>query len=235
MRYFKVIFFLACIATAPVQAQFLNSVGIAGGITYGDHKWDPSEFNTQERSLLGFNIAALAEFSQNKRFRWRVEVEYNQMGSKELVYTMYKNRTTYITLNNYLKIQYRLDWFMPYLLIGPRLEYLLINSPQKYGDDIGAFPKIWFTGAVGVGFEFVNKSLFRPFIEGFYNRDILPSNRSKYTVPGTPPYEVTQTIYYIGLEARVGIRYIFDYSKRKAKCPKVITNEGAIVPTGVDK
>lgn len=209
------------------KAQILDAVGVAAGATFGKHQWNPSEFNTQERYIWGFNGAGMVEFFHGPTFRWRVEVEYNQMGSKELIYQEYKNRTTYITLNNYLKIQYRLNWIMPYILVGPRVEYLLINRPQIYGDVIGRFPKFWFTGAAGVGFELINRSLWRPFIEGFYNRDILPSYRGSYiTTAGNIQYSAIRTIYYTGFEARIGIRYVFDQSDKKAKCPKVINPMG---------
>jgi hypothetical protein len=197
------------------KAQFIDAIGLAGGITYGIHDWFPSEFNTQERYLLGLNGAGFAEFFHYEMIRWRVELEYNQMGSKELVYSYYTNRTTYLTLNNYLKIQFRMLHIIPYILVGPRVEYLLINSPQKYGDVIGAFPKFFFTVAIGGGVELNTKSLFRPFIEGFYNRDLLPSYHS-----------AMYTIYYHGFEARIGFRYVFDNSGKKAACPKVINPMG---------
>jgi hypothetical protein len=117
---------------------------------------------------------------------------------------------------------------MPYVLIGPRVEYLLVNSPQIYGNIIGAFPKFSVTGAVGVGFEFINDGLWRPFIEGFYNHDILASYRGSYQVAAPPPPDIAKgTIYYFGYELRVGFRYVFDNKTKKAKCPTVINPAGA--------
>ncbi len=224
---------ILCLGTSGLKAQMLSAVGAAVGITYGTHEWNPSAFNTQERYLLGFNAAGLVEFFHNPTFRWRVEAEYNQMGSKELIYSTLTNRTTYITLNNYLKIQYRLVHIMPYFLIGPRVEYLLSNGPQVYPSIIGAFPKFWFTAAAGVGVEFINKSLFRPFIEGFYNRDILPSYNATGTIPyygaenPITDYNLKTTIFYHGFEARIGFRYVFDNSSAKGKCPTVINPAGS--------
>lgn len=230
---FYFLLFIFSFSFGTSRAQILDAVGLAGGITYGTHEWNPSEFNTQERSLLGFNVAGLVEFFHNPYYRWRVEASYNQMGSKELVYQMYTNRTTYITLNNYLKIQYRLSFLMPYILIGPRIEYLLINSPQVYGDIIGTFPKFWFTVAGGVGVELITSSLFRPFIEGFYNRDVFRSGHGNVTLPYYDPntqstvyYTQPTTVFYHGLEARIGFRYVLDIKPSKPKCPKVINPMG---------
>jgi len=225
--------FIFTFSLNSVKAQLVDAVGVAGGITYGTHEWNPSEFNTQERNLLGFNVAGLVEFFHNPYYRWRVEASYDQMGSKELVFQMFTNRTTYITLNNYLKIQYRLSFLMPYILIGPRIEYLLINSPQVYGDVIGTFPKFWFTVAGGVGVELITKSLFRPFIEGFYNRDILRSGHGNVALPLYDPstkitttYIEPTTVFYHGFEARIGIRYVLDIKQAPPKCPKVINPMG---------
>jgi hypothetical protein len=228
MKRLRLVFLLLSLTTLSAKAQILDAVGIAGGITYGEHDWNPEYFNTQEKFLLGFNVAGLVEFFHNPHFRWRVELEYNQMGSKELQFQLYTNRTNYITLNNYLKIQYRLVWIMPYMLIGPRVEYLLVNSPQVLGSMIGAFPKVSVTGAVGVGFEFINDGLFRPFVEAFYNHDILPSYHGTYQVTGPPLSDFSKgTIYYFGYELRVGVRYVFDNKTKKAKCPTVINPAGS--------
>ncbi len=230
----KLLLYIAIVfGSFTAKAQIVDAVGVAGGITYGIHEWYPSEFNTQERYLLGFNAAGLVEFFHNPYYRWRVELSYNQMGSKELVTQMYTNRTTYITLNNYLKIQYRLNFIMPYILVGPRLEYLLINSPQIYSDVIGTFPKLWFTVAGGVGFELITNSLWRPFIEGFYNRDDLRSGHGEVTIPNYDPttkittyYQDPTTVYYHGFELRIGVRYVFDTKEKKPKCPKVYNPAG---------
>ncbi len=223
-RKLLILFFILNTASIAMRAQILDAVGIAGGITYGTQEWYPSEFNTQEKFLLGFNGAGLVEFFHSPVFRWRVEIEYNQMGSKELIYQYYTNRTTYLTLNNYLKMQFPNDqWFItPYLLIGPRIEYLLINSPQIYPQVLGAFPKIYFTAAAGVGFEFKNNTVIRPFTEFFFNHDVLPSYHGTYYNTHTAiPYDEPQNIFYQGYEWRIGARYIFVYKLKSKYCPKV--------------
>ncbi len=52
MKRLRVIFLLLSLTTLSAKAQILDAVGIAGGITYGEHDWNPDYFSTQERFYL---------------------------------------------------------------------------------------------------------------------------------------------------------------------------------------
>jgi hypothetical protein len=206
------------------KKNILSGIGIAGGLTYGTQLWNPEGPFAQERYILRTNIAVIAEFFHHPIYRWRAELGYNLMGTTELLYIpagkKVVNKTNYISFNNYLKINFRQSGFIPYFLIGPRIEYLLIRRAAIYPDVIHDFYTLHVTGAIGIGAELMWKSSFRPFVELSYNHDIMASYYSYYADGLTPT-----TINYNAFELRIGLKYFFDGMKKDA-CPKVYNPAG---------
>jgi hypothetical protein len=241
MKRFLIIYGVIFTLAIPASAQFLkgkkapgrtearekqtlvSAIGIAGGITYGEQIWNPEGPLAQERYRLSFNAAVLAEFFHHPHYRWRTELEYNQMGTRELLYIpagQYTvNKTNYFQFNNYLKIIYKETKFIPYLLLGPRIEYLFMRSAGVYPDIIGQFHLFQVTVSAGAGMEIAWKSSLRPFIEGFYNHDLLPSLRTVAS-----PTEPITDINYHAWELRLGLKYFF--GGRSDSCPPVINPAG---------
>jgi hypothetical protein len=224
MKKLKLTYLILCFTAITAHAQILSGIGVAGGLTYGTQRWTPEGPWAQERWLLRFNGAVLAEFFHHPTFRWRTEIEYNLMGTKELTYPpssiLLSNRTNYFSWNNYLKIMYNKYTFVPYILIGPRIEYKFRIRPQIYPGEMGALNVLQVTGCVGVGVELMWSSPWRPFIELLYNHDLMPSYNN------ISNNGLTQTkILYEGFELRIGVKFFNDKSK-KDKCPAVYNPMG---------
>ncbi|HXP51524.1 MAG TPA: hypothetical protein VN922_16325 [Bacteroidia bacterium] len=206
------------------KKNILSAIGVAGGITYGKQIWDPEGPLATEKYRLRVNGAVLAEFFHHPIYRWRTELEYNLMGTTEHLdapaNTNVVNKTNYISFNNYLKVNFKETGFIPYFLIGPRLEYLLIKKPEVYAPVIQHFSALHVTGAIGIGAEAVWDKPIRPFIEAFYNHDIMPSYSSYYADGLTPT-----NIVYHAYELRIGLKYFFEGTKKDV-CPKVINPAG---------
>lgn len=83
------------------------------------------------------------------------------------------NRYKYIQWNNYLKLYYPLGRAHWYLMPGVRLEYLLSSAPTVFLPVSSNFPKFWFSGNVGAGYEFHLFRNFSAFTEYHWNPDIL--------------------------------------------------------------
>lgn len=234
MKKSIITYFLVSVVSLSAYAQMMTSpnnskknilsgLGIAGGITYGKQVWNPEGPLAQERYALRGNGAVLAEFFHHPIYRWRTELEYNLMGTDELLYSYtyqkVRNKTNYISFNNYLKINFRnANGIIPYFLIGPRVEYLLIRRPAIYAPVIDQFNTIQITGAIGLGAEINWKSPLRPFIEAFYNHDLLYSYYNYYNGLYT-------SIGYRAYELRVGLKYFLDGVKKDV-CPKVYNPMG---------
>lgn len=156
---------------------------------------DPLDYNSStyayyyprnhiSREYFSWGAGIFAELLPYDRIRWQTELEYTHKGAKEkeLVDPFLGTRTdgfsvnkyTYFQWNNYLKfynpIGLSSHW---YLLAGIRLEYLFSQSISAYGPYAGNFPKIFFSGDVGLGYEFPLFKNFYGFTEYHWNPDIL--------------------------------------------------------------
>lgn len=60
-----------------------------------------------------------------------------------------------------------------YTMLGVRLEYLNSFAVSVFPEMAGTFPKIWFSGDAGAGFEFFTWKKWHPFVEFHYNPDLI--------------------------------------------------------------
>lgn len=190
-----------------INAQFLQGVGVMGGITWSKQKWKFKEGVTEPEDLelkriLRFNGCLFAEFINSPYVRWRTEIQYNQKGTKEILLDQtIRNKTNYLCWNNFLVLRTELYSIVPYILFGPRVEYLLSSSPQS------GLQKLHITASGGAGIELVTYGNWKPMIEAHYNPDITKSYKSSIV-----------DFKHDALELRVGIKYTFSSSE---SCPPV--------------
>lgn len=224
MKKSRLLFAILSFCSFTAGAQFFNAIGIAAGVSYNKEGWSEEQWASQEQYLLRYNGAVLAEFFDDPVYKWRSEVMYNMLDVKELVSeNKFVNQTNYISFNNYLKYQHEFYRWIPYVLIGPRIAYLMTRSAGVFGDVIGGMYTIHVSAAVGIGIEKVCYSRFKPFAEFFYNRDIMPSfigNTGSIAPISSPLYHtvLNEIIVQRDYELRIGVKY---HIKGKPKCPTV--------------
>jgi len=196
-----ILFCFFLVVAIQCKAQFFNSIGITGGVSFGNQKFyfkDPSSLS-RKKYFIGFNGSFFAEFFSADYARWVSEIQYNQKGAIDnQPEAKYTNRLHYLSWNNYLKLRYELYSIIPYLLIGPRLEYNLIQSTSS-PTITGNFLKLHVSPAIGAGVEFVSFYNFKFFVEGFYNPDLI-----------MPAYVRPELhVRNKNFELRVGVKYEF--------------------------
>ena len=204
-----------------VSAQFFQGLGVMGGLSYYRQKWwltytDGSSDKLKQKYILRFNGCVFAEFIKHDNFHWRTEFEYNQKGCKQKTDNgTFKNKVDYICWNNYLKIYEDEFEGTPYLLIGPRVEYLIKQNTESpmITDN---FKKLHFSWSVGAGWEFPVFGNFKPIIEVHYNPDIDKAYKTSGIAPGALGVS-SLDIKNRPWELRVGVRIIFN----KEGCPPV--------------
>ena len=206
--------FIAVTAGIDAEAQFLNSIGITAGGSLANQKFsfENPEAISRKKYVIGLNGSVFAEFFSGNYARWVSEIQYNQKGSKDRQPEGdYRNKLQYICWNNYLKLRYEMYSIIPYVLIGPRLEYNLSQntaSPAVTGN----FLPIHVSAAAGAGVEFVSYSNFKFFTEAFYNPDII-----------MPAYKANGLeIRNRNIELRVGLKYEFKGKRESCNTPTYV-------------
>jgi hypothetical protein len=200
---------IAFLIPVTLQAQFkYKGVGIFGSLTHSQHKYVnqdtdkkatdtalvysyyyPQTHFSMERFSWG--AGAFVEFG-GENVRWQTELEYINKGAKEnalvnaytgeRVGVYVPNKYQYIQWNNYLKLYYSAFYDHWYLLPGIRVEYLFGSSAPVFGDVAGAFPKFWFSGNLGIGYEVLLFRKFSAFAEYHWNPDIITHKHGNTTV-----------------------------------------------------
>lgn len=212
----KAVFLLVvCCFSFSLKAQFFNGFGVMGGATFARQKWyfNDVDETSKKKYKIGFNACLFAEFFSGDYVRWRSEIQYNQKGCvNKTDSTKYKDKIDYICWNNFLIFRVELYSGIPYLLIGPRVEYRFKQataSPEVTGD----YKTFQFSPSVGAGWEFMVYSSLKPFVEIHYNPDI------KLNAYKVDPLEIKNKVW----EIRAGIKFVFDNKSKTEGCPPVYT------------
>lgn len=210
----KLILFIgAVLCVMQSQAQFVNSIGITAGVSAGNQKFffrDPIAIS-RKKYIVGFNAGVFGEFFSHDYYRWVTEIQYDQKGSldKQPEGT-YGNSLQYISWNNYLKARYEMYAIIPYIMVGPKLEYMLTqgtSSPVV----TSSFRPLHMSASVGGGLEFVSYTNFKFLVEAFYNPDMGPAYISA-------PVDIKNK----NIQLRVGVKYEFAGQKESCNTPTYI-------------
>ncbi|MCW3104430.1 MAG: hypothetical protein JWO09_2870 [Bacteroidetes bacterium] len=189
------------------NAQFFNGIGITLGATAANQKFKYHEPPAISRKsyIFGLNASVFLECLSHDNIRWVTEIQFNQKGSvDEQPGASYANRLQYLSWNNYLKFRYEMYRIIPYVMVGPRLEYTLSQATSSPAVT-GPFLPLHVSAAVGGGLEFVSFTNFKFFVEAFYNPDMMPA----YAAPALH-------INNKAFELRVGLKY--EFAGRRESC-----------------
>ena len=193
--------------TLQSDAQFLNSIGITAGVSAGNQKFffnDPKEISRKKYGF-GYNASVFLECFSHDYARWVTEIQYDQKGSIDKQPNgNYPNKLQNICWNNYLKLRYEMYSIIPYVLVGPKLEYNLIQSTSSPAVT-GKFLPLHLSAAVGGGVELVSYTNFKFLVEAFYNPDIVPAYSTSALKINNKNFEL-----------RVGLKY--EFAGRKESC-----------------
>ena len=136
----KKVFSFVIIFSIAIQcnAQFVNSIAVTAGVSAGNQKFffsDPTAIS-RKKYIIGFNASVFCEFLSHDYVRWVSEIQFNQKGSRDKQsQDTYRNKLQYFSWNNYLKLRYEMTSIIPYVLVGPRLDYRFTQStasPELY-------------------------------------------------------------------------------------------------------
>jgi hypothetical protein len=200
------LFSFLILSSINLHAQFLSAYGLTLGGTRSTQIWNDKIIDHTDKMKFrsGINGSLFLEFFRNSSIRWISEIQYNQKGAKlpNEDGSIDKSRTSYLCFNNFLKYLMEGYAYSPYILIGPRLEYLVAdNGPVPFG-------LLHVTGSMGLGTEFNFKDPWIWFSEFHFNPGISKSYKSD-------PLEIKNRAY----ELRVGFKYNLGSMKNFDLCP----------------
>jgi hypothetical protein len=202
-----ILFAIIILSALQSNAQFLNGIGVTIGGTAANEKFKFREPISISRKnyIFGFNASVFLECLSHDNVRWITEIQYNQKGSiDKQPEASYANQLQYLCWNNYLKFRYEMYRIIPYVMVGPRLEYALAQGTSS-PVITGSFLPFHVSAAVGGGLEFVSYTNFKFFVEGFYNPDIMPAYID-------PLLHINNKAF----ELRIGLKY--EFAGRKETC-----------------
>ena len=196
-----------------MQAQTLNAIAITAGVSASNQKFltfDPASAS-RKSYLLGYNASVFAEIFSHDNFRWVTELQYNQKGSIDRrENASFANKLHYINWNNYLKYRYEMYSIIPYALLGPRLEFNILQNTTS-PEITNKFLPVHISPAIGAGVEFVNYFNIKFFAEAFYNPALMPA------------YISTSThVWNNNVELRVGLKYEMKTRNESCNTPTYI-------------
>jgi hypothetical protein len=199
----RIVSFAAVLLPLSVQAQLLKSYGIKAGVNSSNAAFslpqDAFEIATQRRT--GGHAALFVEWGGSSAFSLVTQVEYAQRGFAEeqeitgengpepLGKVRASTRLDYISLPLLLKLQYRKSAISPYLIAGPRVDFLVNREAGEFDFVIGnskvtlaselneIFDDRDLGGTIGLGF---NAQKFLPLpllVEGRYNFDFTDNGK----------------------------------------------------------
>ncbi len=165
------IFFLFVFFIGPTQlsAQFFKGFGATIGGTASWQKWKDVESGASGKGkiIFGGNGALFAEMIDHEYYRWQTEFQWIMKGSKRNMVAPRVN-LQYLSWGNFLKLRQELYDVTPYLLVGPKIEYLL-NS------NYGGFKLLHPVLFSALGMEFLYKRPFIWLVEVGYDWDMMPA------------------------------------------------------------
>jgi len=213
-KIFLILFFtisLQSLSQAQFLSKHLNGYGVKGGITLGNQFWRyPSidEFEVK-KFVLGFNGLVFMSFLNNNRTTIETELQFNQKGARGtdlLTGADFTSKINAASLNVFLKLRKESFNNSFYILMGPKIEYLLSNTYPGINRNYNLEPVI----AAGPGYEHFIGSKWAVSLEMLLNYSL-----TRFYV--TPDYKISNR----ALEFRIGIKKLLDPLKSFDKCPPV--------------
>jgi hypothetical protein len=195
----KNILFLCCISLSGLSQGIYKGFGIFGALTQSAHYYKNPDNARKEsdtgyiyshfyppthisREFFNWGAGLFLELSGRDDIRWQTELEYANKGAREMdqdpvtqvrTGAYVPNKYTYIQWNNYAKFYNPIGNAHWYIMPGVRLEYLFKKSTPAFLPFSGQFPTFWFSGDVGLGYEFPLFKKYSAFIEYHWNPDVI--------------------------------------------------------------
>lgn len=180
-------------AQSVTHAQLRESYGIKVGAVGANETWTGfgATWNTENR--WGFTADAYAEIPFFSFLSAQGEIQYTQKGMNYSVpittvaqpdgsgqYRTISPRIDYISIPLLAKLKIPLKSVTPYVLVGPRFDFLITSEPDGLDAVVNNFDKMDYGLTVGAGIELNSLFPFGILAEFRYNPNAYDSYQSGY-------------------------------------------------------
>jgi hypothetical protein len=179
------------------KGQLVKSIGLKGGVSIANQKWEvDGKYNSDDGRVnkTGFNLALTADFLKSKYFKFASDVTYCEKGHRiKLLYTTpelpegdgsyiyFKEKANYLSLSVDAKPCFQIKNFIPYLVIGVRMDYQVSYNSYTSYRDIVYIKKSVFGINYGCGLEYkINK--IGILLEFKHHKDLTPISDKTITM-----------------------------------------------------
>ncbi len=161
---------IVTLIVTEIDAQIIRNTGIQSGISISKQSWLYKSTNNKSIKdyRVGLNLVINCEWFDNEYFSVLTDLGYIQKGCKEKIenttasqpegdgtFKTYDTRFDYLTFSPKFKIRKEIKNIIPFLFIGPRLDYQLsYKSDFNYSQIENDFKKIIWGLNYGIGFEY---------------------------------------------------------------------------------
>jgi hypothetical protein len=177
--YLSIILTLAVFGTARSQ---LDGYGLKVATTYPNYDWRtqyPGQGKPQLENFQGYNVALYARWFDISYFSIITQLEYSQRGNtssypiEPAPIRTQNNRVSYVSLPVFAKFKPLNLSICPFVLVGPRIDYLIDKKIEDVGLGLYDHLKNWVLGySIAVGLESNQFLGINISVEARFNRDI---------------------------------------------------------------
>ena len=204
-KNFLIISFL--ILTTISNAQFVDRISFNYGITSSDLQWEfdpdyslPTFNNIANRNLNGFYSGIDIDYLKSRFFVLSTGIGFYQNGAKyDWGNRAIKLDLSYLTFDTKIKIKYDFNKFTPYLVIGPKVDYLLrFSSAFDDYERLGMMNKINYGLRYGVGIQYdFGKIILGLAWKNNVNFNSIAENSGEYM---NPPFKIKDKTMILNLD-----------------------------------
>jgi hypothetical protein len=201
MRRIIICIILVLFSFSGAYAQLVKGYGLKAGMVAANQDFDYSqglEADTENR--IGLDVGVFAEWLNHSYFSILTEIHYIQKGhtvestrtdefGNPLSTVKHNNRLDYLSIPLLAKITLRTQYALPYLVIGPRFDYLLGYQSEISKELFDEFKNTGVGGTVGLGLESKSKPVkfllefrYSPDFTNAYKSDMLKVKNSSFEI-----------------------------------------------------
>lgn len=193
---FFILFSFSC-----VQAQLVKSYGLKGGIVVANQDFNYTQgFEADTKNRTGLDVGVFAEWLNHSYFSILTEVYYIQKGHADedtrtdefgnpASTIRHDNRLDYLSVPLLVKITLRTKHALPYLVIGPRFDYLLGYKSETSKELFDEIKNTGMGGTVGLGLESKSKPVkfllefrYSPDFTNAYKTNLLKVKNNSFEI-----------------------------------------------------